>query len=152
MPEGRKFSHISVNTAEDDDIVIEAGAYAKPAAEPDPQPEPVPESSPFPVQSAQAGAEPELEPEPAPQPETASSQVTEPEPQPQASVDVEPQEAPDEKAAAKAHASDAPRDTYDQTLEDLERTPMSSMQRNVLIGIAIIVVASCVYYVVRFVL
>ena len=144
MPEGRKFSHISVNAAEDDDIVIEAGAYAKPVAEPASKPNPAPS------QAQASQFEPELEPELAP--ESASTQVSDSEPQPQASAAAEPQEAPDEKAAAKAHASVAPRDTYDQTLEDLERTPMSSMQRNVLIGLAIVVIASCIYYVVRFVL
>ena len=134
MPEGRKFSHISVNAAEDDDIVIEAGAYAKPVAESTSEPNPAPS------QARASQYEPGLEPELAP--ECASTQVS----------DSEPQEAPGEKAAAKAHASVAPRDTYDQTLEDLERTPMSSMQRNVLIGLAIVVIASCIYYVVRFVL
>lgn len=143
MPEGRKFSHISVNAAEDDDIVIEAGAYAKPVAEPASKPNPAPS------QARASQYEPELEPELAP--ECASTQVSDSEPQ-QANAAAEPQEAPDEKAAAKAHASVAPRDTYDQTLEDLERTPMSSMQRNVLIGLAIVVIASCIYYVVRFVL
>ena len=148
MPEGRKFSHISVNAAEDDDIVIEAGAYAKPVAEPASKPNPAPS------QAQASQFEPELEPELAPElaPEAASTQVSDSEPQPQASAAAEPQEAPGEKAAAKAHASVAPRDTYDQTLEDLERTPMSSMQRNVLIGLAIVVIASCIYYVVRFVL
>lgn len=144
MPEGRKFSHISVNAAEDDDIVIEAGAYAKPVAEPASKPNPAPS------QAQASQFEPELEPELAP--ESASAQVGDSEPQQQANAAAEPQEAPDEKAAAKAHASVAPRDTYDQTLEDLERTPMSSMQRNVLIGLAIVVIASCIYYVVRFVL
>ncbi len=143
MPEGRKFSHISVNAAEDDDIVIEAGAYAKPVAEPASKPNPAPS------QAQASQFEPELEPELAP--ESASTQVSDSEPQ-QANAAAEPQEAPGEKAAAKAHASVAPRDTYDQTLEDLERTPMSSMQRNVLIGLAIVVIASCIYYVVRFVL
>ena len=138
MPEGRKFSHISVNAAEDDDIVIEAGAYAKPVAEPASKPNPAPSQA----QASQYEPEPKLEAEASP--EAASTQVSDSEPQ--------PQEAPDEKAAAKAHASVAPRDTYDQTLEDLERTPMSSMQRNVLIGLAIVVIASCIYYVVRFVL
>ena len=144
MPEGRKFSHISVNAAEDDDIVIEAGAYAKPVAESTSEPNPAPS------QARASQYEPGLEPELAP--ECASTQVSDSEPQPQASAAAEPQEAPGEKAAAKAHASVAPRDTYDQTLEDLERTPMSSMQRNVLIGLAIVVIASCIYYVVRFVL
>lgn len=136
MPEGRKFSHISVNAAEDDDIVIEAGAYAKPVAEPASKPNPAPSQA----RASQYEPEPELEAEASP--EAVPAQVS----------DSEPQEAPDEKAAAKAHASVAPRDTYDQTLEDLERTPMSSMQRNVLIGLAIVVIASCIYYVVRFVL
>jgi cobalamin biosynthesis Mg chelatase CobN len=146
MPEGRKFSHISVNAAEDDDIVIEAGAYAKPAAVPTSESNSAPSQAP----ASQYGPEPELESEAAPA--AASAQVNDSEPQPQASAAPEPQEAPDEKAAAKAHASDAPRDTYDQTLEDLERTPMPSMQRNVLIGLAIVVIASCIYYIVRFVL
>ncbi len=146
MPEGRKFSHISVNAAEDDDIVIEAGAYAKPVAESTSKPNPAPSQA----QASQYEPEPKLEAEASP--EAASTQVSDSEPQQQASAAAEPQEAPGEKAAAKAHASVAPRDTYDQTLEDLERTPMSSMQRNVLIGLAIVVIASCIYYVVRFVL
>ena len=146
MPEGRKFSHISVNAAEDDDIVIEAGAYAKPVAEPASKPNPAPSQA----RASQYEPEPELEAEASP--EAVPAQVSDSEPQPQASAAAEPQEAPGEKAAAKAHASVAPRDTYDQTLEDLERTPMSSMQRNVLIGLAIVVIASCIYYVVRFVL
>ena len=73
MADDKRFSHITVNAGEDDDVVIQAGAYAT---------------------------------------------------TPQVQAD----------------------DYNEQTLEDLEAGPMSGMQKAVLAGVAIIIVAAIVYF------
>lgn len=124
MPEGKKFSHISVNAAEDDDVVIQAGSYRHHDSEPDlPAAE---ERNP-----KDAGADFVEAPAEGSYAEQAASAAA-------------PREVPE--------AVDAPRDAYDQTLEDLEPTPMSKMQKYVLAGLACFVVVFVAYYVIRFVL
>ena len=124
MPEGKKFSHISVNAAEDDDIVIQAGSCQHP--DPDPDPSVIEEA--YPEEAVNAAGTPAV---------TAYAGQT-----PSADAGLREGSA----------SADAPRDAYDQTLEDLEPAPMSKMQRYVLMGLACFVVVFVVYYVIRFVL
>lgn len=127
MADDKRFSHITVNAGEDDDVVIQAGAYA-PA--PQVQAEAVKE---MPADQAQWEAEAsagESEPAYEPEPEPASEPATAFEPKP----------------AAPQHAARPADDYNEQTLEDLEAGPMSGMQKAVLAGVAIIIVAAIVYF------
>ena len=119
MADDKRFSHITVNAGEEDDVVIQAGAYA---TTPQVQAEAVEE---MPADQAQWEAEaPAGESEPAYEPATA----------------FEP------KPAAPQHAARPADDYNEQTLEDLEAGPMSGMQKAVLAGVAIIIVAAIVYF------
>ena len=113
MADDKRFSHITVNAGEDDDVVIQAGAYA---TTPQVQAEAVEEMSAYQAQweaEAPAGeSEPAFEPKPA----------------------------------APQHAARPADDYNEQTLEDLEAGPMSGMQKAVLAGVAIIIVAAIVYF------
>ena len=124
MADDKRFSHITVNASEDDDVVIQAGAYA-------------------PVQPEQPV---ELEEEPVDQ---AQWTDTESDAQAESEVEealepVEPQPADDDVA------DDADADTaaseYEQTLADLEAGPMSGIQKAVLGGVAVVIVAAVVYF------
>lgn len=129
MADDKRFSHITVNAGEDDDVVIQAGAYA-PAFQV--QAEAAEE---VPADQAQWEAEaPAGESEPA----------YEPEPEPaHAPAHVAPQHA----AAHAPERAARPADDYnEQTLEDLDAGPMSGMQKAVLAGVAIIIVAAIVYF------
>lgn len=121
MADDKRFSHITVNAGEDDDVVIQAGAYA---TTPQVQAEAVEE---MPADQAQWEAE-------------ASAGESEPayEPEP------EPAHAP--AHAAPQHAARPADDYNEQTLEDLDAGPMSGMQKAVLAGVAIIIVAAIVYF------
>lgn len=121
MADDKRFSHITVNAGEDDDVVIQAGAYA---TTPQVQAEAVEEIS---ADQAQWEAEaPAGESEPA----------CEPEPEP----------AHEPAHAAPQHAARPADDYNEQTLEDLDAGPMSGMQKAVLAGVAIIIVAAIVYF------
>lgn len=126
MPQGKQFSHISVNAAEDEDIVIQAGAYRNSA--PESQQQVAREGDPIEDLFDEQPAAPEMQDE-----SQACSHAEEP-----------PTGAPVHQAASQ--------DAFEQTLEDLERVPMSSMQKYVLVGLACVVIAFVVYYVIRFVL
>lgn len=125
MADDKRFSHITVNASEDDDVVIQAGAYA-------------PEQPEQPV---------ELEEAPADQ-----AQWTDAESDAQAEFEVEPEaeEAPEpvepQPADDDADDADTDADEYEQTLADLEAGPMSGMQKAVLGGVAVIIVAAVVYF------
>ena len=124
MADDKRFSHITVNASEDDDVVIQAGAYA---------PEQPVELEEAPADQAQwADAESDAQAEFEVEPEAEEA----PEP-------VEPQPADD--AADDADTADAA-DEYEQTLADLEAGPMSGMQKAVLGGVAVIIVAAVVYF------
>lgn len=131
MADDKRFSHITVNASEDDDVVIQAGAYAPV------QPEQPVELEEAPADQAQwadaesdAQAEFEVEPEAEEAPEF-----------------VEPQPADDDVADdADADTADTATDEYEQTLADLEAGPMSGMQKAVLGGVAVIIVAAVVYF------
>ena len=121
MADDKRFSHITVNAGEDDDVVIQAGAYA---TTPQVQAEAVEE---MPAEQAQWEAEALAgESEPAYEPEP------------------EPAHAP--AHAAPQHAARPADDYNEQTLEDLDAGPMSGMQKAVLAGVAIIIVAAIVYF------
>ena len=125
MADDKRFSHITVNAGED--VVIQAGAYA---TTPQVQAEAVEE---MPADQAQWETEAsagECEPTYEPEPEPAS----------------EPASAFEPKPAAPQHAARSADDYNEQTLEDLEAGPMSGMQKAVLAGVAIIIVAAIVYF------
>lgn len=124
MAQDRRFSHITVNAADDDDVVIQAGAYGRHQgedvleeviyAEPEPQVAlvAVPESQ-HAAQQAPAGNHAAH----ARKPETAVS-------------DIRPQ----------------PVHRAEQTLEDLDAGPMSGMQKAVLVGVGVVIIAAIVYF------
>ncbi len=125
MSEGKQFSHISVNAAEDDDVVIQAGAYKRS----DPEPA---------AQVADGGYVQGVGADDPDFPVTEES---------------DQREIPaDEPSREASSTPDATRETYEQTLEDLEYSPMSHMQKYVLGGLACFVIVFVVYYVIRFVL
>lgn len=128
MAQDRRFSHITVNAADDDDVVIQAGAYGRH------QGEDVLEEAVY------AEPEPQVAPVAVPEPQHAAQQV------------------PAGNHAAKPHAAHArkpetavsdsrtqPVHRAEQTLEDLDAGPMSGMQKAVLVGVGVVIIAAIVY-------
>lgn len=129
MAQDRRFSHIAVNAADDDDVVIQAGAYGRH------QGEDVLEEAVY------AEPEPQVAPVAVPEPQHAAQQV------------------PAGNHAAKPHAAHArkpetavsdsrtqPVHRAEQTLEDLDAGPMSGMQKAVLVGVGVVIIAAIVYF------
>ena len=129
MAQERRFSHITVNAADDDDVVIQAGAYGRH------QGEDVLEEAVY------AEPEPQVAPVAVPEPQHAAQQV------------------PAGNHAAKPHAAHArkpetavsdsrtqPVHRAEQTLEDLDAGPMSGMQKAVLVGVGVVIIAAIVYF------
>ena len=129
MAQDRRFSHITVNAADDDDVVIQAGAYGRH------QGEDVLEEAVY------AEPEPQVAPVAVPEPQHAAQQV------------------PAGNHAAKPHAAHArkpetavsdsrtqPVHRAEQTLEDLDAGPMSGMQKAVLVGVGVVMIAAIVYF------
>lgn len=129
MAQDRRFSHITVNAADDDDVVIQAGAYGRH------QGEDVLEEAVY------AEPEPQVAPVAVPEPQHAAQQV------------------PAGNHAAKLHAAHArkpetavsdsrtqPVHRAEQTLEDLDAGPMSGMQKAVLVGVGVVIIAAIVYF------
>lgn len=128
MAQDRRFSHITVNAADDDDVVIQAGAYGRHQGED------------FLEEAVCAEPEPQVAPVAVPEPKHAA------------------QQAPAGNHAAKSHAaharkpetfaSDSPQPAHraEQTLEDLDAGPMSGMQKAVLVGVGIVIIAAIVYF------
>ena len=129
MAQDRRFSHITVNAADDDDVVIQAGAYGRHQGED--------------VLEEAVYAEPEhqVAPVAVPEPQHAAQQV------------------PAGNHAAKPHAAHArkpetavsdsrtqPVHRAEQTLEDLDAGPMSGMQKAVLVGVGVVIIAAIVYF------
>ena len=110
MAQDRRFSHITVNAADDDDVVIQAGAYGRH------QGEDVLEGAVY------TEPEPQVAPVAVPEPQHAAQQapVSDSRPQP-------------------AHRAE-------QTLEDLDAGPMSGMQKAVLVGVGVVIIAAIVYF------
>ena len=129
MAQDRRLSHITVNAADDDDVVIQAGAYGRHQGED------------FLEEAVCAEPEPQVAPVAVPEPKHAA------------------QQAPAGNHAAKSHAAHArkpetfasdsrpqPAHRAEQTLEDLDAGPMSGMQKAVLVGVGVIIVAAIVYF------
>lgn len=129
MAQDRRFSHITVNAADDDDVVIQAGAYGRH------QGEDVLEEAVY------AEPEPQVAPVAVPEPQHAAQQV------------------PAGNHAAKPHAAHArkpetavsdsrtqPVHRAEQMLEDLDAGPMSGMQKAVLVGVGVVIIAAIVYF------
>lgn len=129
MAQDRRFSHITVNAADDDDVVIQAGAYGRHQGED------------FLEEAVCAEPEPQVAPVAVPEPKHAA------------------QQAPAGNHAAKSHAAHArkpetfasdsrpqPAHCAEQTLEDLDAGPMSGMQKAVLVGVGIVIIAAIVYF------
>ena len=129
MAQDRRFSHITVNAADDDDVVIQAGAYGRHQGED------------FLEEAVCAEPEPQVAPVAVPEPKHAA------------------QQAPAGNHAAKSHAAHArkpqtfasdsrpqPAHRAEQTLEDLDAGPMSGMQKAVLVGVGIVIIAAIVYF------
>ena len=129
MAQDRRFSHITVNAADDDDVVIQAGAYGRHQGED------------FLEDAVCAEPEPQVAPVAVPEPKHAA------------------QQAPAGNHAAKSHAAHArkpetfasdsrpqPAHRAEQTLEDLDAGPMSGMQKAVLVGVGVVIIAAIVYF------
>lgn len=128
MADEKRFSHITVNAGEDDDVVIQAGAYAP--------------AGPAPTQTWD---EPQVD-QAQGQGEDAEAPAFET-PHPQHAY--QPAEQNVEEAAPAHHAQHAKRDErneFEQTLEDLDAGPMSKMQKTVLVCVALFIVGFAVYY------
>ena len=131
MAQDQRFSHITVNAADDDDVVIQAGAYGRHQGE-DVLEEPV-----------CAEPEPQVVPVEAPCPQHAAQQAP--------AQDHAHAAKPHAAHARKAQAADAdsrpqPAHRADQTLDDLDAGPMSGMQKAVLVGVGVIIVAAIAYF------
>ena len=131
MAQDQRFSHITVNAADDDDVVIQAGAYGRHQGE-DVLEEPV-----------YVEPEPQVAPVEVPCPQHAAQQAP--------AQDHAHAAKPHAAHARKAQAADAdsrPRPAHraDQTLDDLDAGPMSGMQKAVLVGVGVIIVAAIVYF------
>ena len=129
MAQDRRFSHITVNAADDDDVVIQAGAYGRHQGED--------------VLEEVIYAEPEPQVAPVAVPESQHAA----------------QQAPAGNHVAKPHAAHArkpeaavpdsrpqPVHRAEQTLEDLDAGPMSGMQKAVLVGVGVVIIAAIVYF------
>lgn len=131
MAQDQRFSHITVNAADDDDVVIQAGAYGLHQGE-DVLEEPV-------------YAEPELQVAPveAPRPQHAAQQA----PAQGHAHAAKPHAAHARKPqAADADSRPQPAHRAEQTLEDLDAGPMSGMQKAVLVGVGVVIIAAIVYF------
>lgn len=122
MPEEKKFSLISVNAGDDDDIVIQAGAA--------------------PTASSRVASEPvNSAADRAAEPATAREQA--------APVEEPPSAAPSESAGrAEDVAGTDDADGYKPTtLDDLKRSSMSTTQRVIIVIAALAIIAFVVRYV-----
>ena len=129
MAQDRRFSHITVNAADDDDVVIQAGAYGRH------QGEDVLEEAVY------AEPEPQVAPVAVPEPQHAAQQV------PAGNHAAKPHAA-HARTAQAADPDNRPKPAYraEQTLEDLDAGPMSGLQKAVLVGIGLIILAAVVYF------
>lgn len=134
MAQDKQFSHITVNAAEDDDIVIVAGAPAAPVAKPQ-----VPSAQDEPAYNEGAGQGFEA---PVSDEGFAADEA------PLSNFDAEEADEAAEAAEAAHTAAPASSDQAwrEQTLEDLEAGPMSNMQKIVLGVAAVFVVVAIVWY------
>lgn len=136
MADEKRFSHITVNANEDDDVVIQAGAYA-PAAQTNAQTweQPQPDQAHYGEPEHAAQAQPSQE-------ERAEHVDAQPDSNPVADCASAPA-----KASASDHHSQH-KEYHEQTLEDLDAGPMSKMQKIVLACVAVLIVGFAAYYLV----
>ena len=131
MAQDQRFSHITVNAADDDDVVIQAGAYGRHQGE-DVLEEPV-----------YVEPKPQVASVEAPCPQHAAQQA----PAQDHAHAAKPYAAHARKAqAADADSRPQPAHRADQTLDDLDAGPMSGMQKAVLVGVGVIIVAAIAYF------
>lgn len=129
MAQDRRFSHITVNAADDDDVVIQAGAYGRH------QGEDVLEEAVY------AEPEPQVAPVAVPEPQHAAQQV------PAGNHGAKPHAAHARKPeTAVSDSRTQPVHRAEQTLEDLDAGPMSGMQKAVLVGVGVVIIAAIVYF------
>lgn len=119
MSQGEGFKHITVTAADEDDVIIVAGA---PEAVPE---EPVAVPEPKPV--------PEPEPEPAPEPEK---------PKPAEDVARKASQDAKRKAAQKPKLEGGYRET---TLEDLQGKPMPLIQKIIIVAAIVCIIGAVIY-------
>ena len=129
MAQDRRFSHITVNAADDDDVVIQAGAYGRH------QGEDVLEEAVY------AEPEPQVAPVAVPEPQHAAQQVSAGNhaAKPHAAHARKPETAVSDSRTQPVHRAE-------QTLEDLDAGPMSGMQKAVLVGVGVVIIAAIVYF------
>lgn len=124
MAQDRRFSHITVNAADDDDVVIQAGAYGRH------QGEDVLEGA------VRAEPEPRVAPVAVPEPQHAAQQAPAGN---HAAHARKPETAVSDSRPQPVHRAE-------QTLEDLDAGPMSGMQKAVLVGVGVVIIAAIVYF------
>lgn len=124
MAQDRRFSHITVNAADDDDVVIQAGAYGRH------QGEDVLEEVIY------AEPEPQVAPVAVPEPQHAAQQAPAGN---HAAHARKPETAVSDSGPQPVHRAE-------QTLEDLDAGPMSGMQKAVLVGVGVVIIAAIVYF------
>lgn len=124
MAQDRRFSHITVNAADDDDVVIQAGAYGRH------QGEDVLEEVIY------AEPEPQVAPVAVPEPQHAAQQAPAGN---HAAHARKPETAVSDSRPQPVHRAE-------QTLEDLDAGPMSGMQKAVLVGVGVVIIAAIVYF------
>ena len=129
MAQDRRFSHITVNAADDDDVVIQAGAYGRHQGED------------FLEEAVCAEPEPQVAPVAVPEPKHAAQQA------PAGNHAAEPHAAHARKPeTAVSDSRTQPVHRAEQTLEDLDAGPMSGMQKAVLVGVGVVIIAAIVYF------
>ena len=124
MAESEGFKHISVTAADDEDVVIMAGAGEATAPAPT-QPE------------GEAPAKEAVAPEPAGEP--VSDAAVQPKAEPEPKLEPEPKPKPKPKAKPKD-------DYHETTLEDLQGQSMPLAQRIVIIAAIICIIGAVIYY------
>lgn len=124
MAQDRRFSHITVNAADDDDVIIQAGTYGRH------QGEDVLEGAVY------AESEPQVAPVAVPEPQHAAQQAPAGN---HAAHARKPETAVSDSRPQPVHRAE-------QTLEDLDAGPMSGMQKAVLVGVGVVIIAAIVYF------
>lgn len=124
MAQDRRFSHITVNAADDDDVVIQAGAYGRHQGED------------ILEEAVYAESEPQVAPVAVPEPQHAAQQAPAGN---HAAHARKPETAVSDSRPQPVHRAE-------QTLEDLDAGPMSGMQKAVLVGVGVVIIAAIVYF------
>jgi cobalamin biosynthesis Mg chelatase CobN len=140
MADPKGFTHIQVTPEPEEDTVIRAGVGAQGApsvpegssAHPQTQPQQIPPARP----------QTQPQPAPAPMPAPAPQQVAQPQQQPSQQA-VQQRRATPSAASAPARKKD---EYHETTLEDIESTKMSTMQKCVIVGAIVLLIIGAVYY------